>query len=67
MAGRCNQMSVPGPFQTSGRVPVMSASPLLADIVSQTGHVRKVPDSDMGTFEIADNEKAARRRLFNSD
>jgi hypothetical protein len=31
-----------------------------------SGHVRIVPDADMDIFEIANKEKAARRRLFNS-
>jgi hypothetical protein len=29
--------------------------------------LKGAPDSDMGTFEIADKEKAARRRLLNSN
>jgi hypothetical protein len=48
-------------------LPPMSVLERITDSTRTSRHVRKVPDSDMGTFEIADNEKAARRRLFNSD
>jgi hypothetical protein len=55
-------------FGSFARLRGTSVPPSTGHIDSSPRYVRLVPpDSDMGTFEIADKKKAARGRLFNSN